>query len=153
MAWVVDTCVLIDVLEDDPEFGHLSALTVESCAAEGLTVCPVTYAELAPAFKGDRALQDEFLAGVGVDFRQDWTWEDTLQANGAWNAHIQRKRSGSVPKRPLADVLIGAFASRHQGLITRNRRDFETTFPDLALRDPLTTSSDAVAPSRTDKGE
>jgi len=30
-------------------------------------VCPLAYAELAPAFRGKVALQDEFLHGVGVD--------------------------------------------------------------------------------------
>lgn len=136
MVWVVDTCVLLDVLEDDPEFGRLSASVLDGHAVEGLTVCPITYAELAPAFDGDSNLQDEFLTGVGVDFRQDWTWEDTLRAHASWNRFIQRKRSGLVPKRPLADILIGAFALRHAGLITRNPEDFEAVFPELMLQVP-----------------
>lgn len=137
MAWVVDTCVLLDVLEDDPEFGRSSAFTLDAHAEEGLVVCPVTYAELAPAFQGDRTLQDEFLGGVGLDYRQDWLWEDTLRAHEAWNTFVQRKRSGQLPKRPLADILIGAFAVRHQGLITRNPDDFKAVFPGLVLRGPL----------------
>lgn len=138
MSWVIDTCVLLDVLEDDPEFGLASALTLEAHASEGLILCPVTYAELAPSFEGDPGLQDEFLTGIGVESRPEWTWEDTLRSHEAWNLFIQRKRSGLLPKRPLADILIGAFASRYQGLITRNPRDFEPVFPDLALRVPGT---------------
>lgn len=137
MAWVVDTCVLIDVLEDDPRFGKASALALDRYAEEGLTVCPVTYAELAPAFDGDLALQDEFLAGVGVNFRQEWTWEDTLCAHESWHSFIRRKRSGLAPKRPLADILIGAFSRRHQGLITRNPEDFRAAFPDLDVQIPI----------------
>lgn len=137
MAWVVDTCVLVDVLEDDPEFGRTSALTLDAHIDEGLVICPMSYAELSPAFGGDPVLQDEFLEGIGIDFRQDWIWEDTLRAHGAWNAFVQRKRSGKIPKRPLADILIGAFASRHQGLITRNSADFAPIFPALPLRDTL----------------
>jgi predicted nucleic acid-binding protein len=136
MAWVVDTCMLIDVLDDDPRFGRSSALTLDSYAGDGLVVCPLTYAELSPAFQGDAALQDEFLHGVGVDFRQDWTWADTLRAHEAWHRFIDRRRSRSLPRRPLADVLIGAFASRYQGLITRNASDFEPIFPDLHLGSP-----------------
>jgi predicted nucleic acid-binding protein len=136
MAWVVDTCVLIDVLEDDPQFGKASALALDGHAEEGLTICPVTYAELAPAFGGDQALQEEFLTGVGVDFRRDWTWEDTLRAHGSWHGFIQKKRQGLVSRRPIADILIGAFASRYQGLITRNPDDFKPTFSDLDLRIP-----------------
>ena len=66
---MVDTFMLIDILEDDPQFGHSSAVTLDSCAEDGLVVCPLTYAELAPAFQGEVTLQDEFLNGVGVDFR------------------------------------------------------------------------------------
>jgi hypothetical protein len=136
MPWVVDTCLLIDVLEDDPAFGESSARALDECSPDGLVVCPMTYAELAPAFGGDTSLQNEFLTGVGVSFYEDWTWGDTLRAHSAWQAHTQRRRKGLGPKRPLADILIGAFASRHQGLITRNPKDFETTFPALALRIP-----------------
>ncbi|HEV3459335.1 MAG TPA: type II toxin-antitoxin system VapC family toxin [Thermoanaerobaculia bacterium] len=136
MAWVVDTCMLIDVLEDDPRFGRSSALTLDSYAAEGLVVCPVTYAELSPAFLGDAALQDEFLHGVGVDFRHDWTWADTLRAHEAWHRFIERRRSQSLARRPLADVLIGAFAGRYQGLVTRNATGFASIFPDLSLGGP-----------------
>ncbi|MFL6260799.1 MAG: type II toxin-antitoxin system VapC family toxin [Thermoanaerobaculia bacterium] len=139
MAWVIDTCVLLDVLEDDPEFGRASALALENLAEDGLTICPVTYAELAPAFEGNPSLQDEFLIGVGVDFRQGWLWEDTLHSHELWNDFVQRRRKGQVPKRPLADVLIGAFASRHQGLITRNQDDFATILPDLPIRVPSST--------------
>jgi len=133
MAWVVDTCMLIDVLDDDPRFGRASALTLDSYAAGGLVVCPLTYAELAPAFQGDTALQDEFLAGVGADFRQNWIWADTLLAHQAWHRHIHRKRRRTLPRRPIAGVLIGAFASRFEGLLTRNARDFASLFPDLPL--------------------
>jgi predicted nucleic acid-binding protein len=137
MAWVVDTCVLLDVLEGDPEFGDPSASALDAHLADGLVICPITYAELAPAFQGDLPLQDEFLAGVGTDFRQAWQWEDTLQAHAAWNRFIQRRRLESLRRRPLADILIGAFALRHQGLLTRNPDDFEPVFPRLRLRVPL----------------
>jgi predicted nucleic acid-binding protein len=41
-----------------------------------------------------------------------------------------------LARRPLADVLIGAFASRYQGLITRNTDDFASIFPDLKVGVP-----------------
>jgi len=137
MAWVIDTCVLIDVLEEDPKFGEPSAEILESLLEEGLVICPMTYVELSPAFQGDRAFQDEFLTEVGVDFRQDWIQEDTLRAHQAWHQFIEQKRSGQIPKRPLADILIGAFATRYQGLITRNPGDFARLFPSLTLRVPV----------------
>ncbi len=136
MTWVVDTSVLIDVLEDDAEFGAASARTLEALAVDGLAICPITYAELAPAFEGSRALQEEFLAGVGVSFSEDWTRQDTLTAFEAWHAHVQRRRGGQGPKRPIADILIGAFARRYQGLVTRNEDHFRPGFPELELRNP-----------------
>ena len=39
----------------------------------------------------------------------------------------------SVPKRPIADILTGAFASRFDGLLSRNPADFESNFPSLNL--------------------
>lgn len=136
MAWVVDTCMLIDVLEEDPDFGHLSADTLEAHMADGLVICPVTYVELAPAFEGNPVFQEDFLAEVGVDFRQEWLWEDTLRSQEAWYTFVRRKRSGIVTKRPIADILIGAFASRYGGLLTRNPSHFGPNFPDLPIRTP-----------------
>ncbi|MCP4664149.1 MAG: type II toxin-antitoxin system VapC family toxin [bacterium] len=136
MTWVVDTCVLIDVLEDDPTFGERSARLIDAHSSDGLVISPVTYAELAPAFEGNPSLQDEFLGGVGVGFREDWSWRDTLKAHAAWHALIQRRRAGKTAKRPLADILIGGFALRFQGLITRNPEDFRTAFPSLELSLP-----------------
>lgn len=134
MTWVVDTCMLIDVFEADPTFGESSARLLDEQATDGLVVSPVTYVELAPAFKGKLELQEEFLRGVGVDFHQQWTPQDSRTAHTAWNEHIQRKRRGRVPKRPLADLLIGAFAMRFEGLLTRNVDDFRKAFPELVLR-------------------
>lgn len=136
MSWVVDTAVLIDVLEDDSEFGEASVALLERLAEDGLAICPVTYVELAPAFEGSRALQEEFLAGVGVSFSEEWTRRDTIAAFEAWHAHVQRRRGGEGPRRPIADILIGAFAQRFQGLVTRNPEHFRPGFADLEIRDP-----------------
>jgi predicted nucleic acid-binding protein len=136
VAWVVDTCVLLDVLENDPEFGTSSAAALDARLAEGLSVSPVSYAELAPAFDGDRRLQDEFLAGIGIELPAPWEWADTLAAHAAWDRFIRLKRQGSTPRRPLADILIGVYARRRTGLITRNPGDFEPIFPDLTIAAP-----------------
>jgi hypothetical protein len=37
----------------------------------------------------------------------------------------------------VADLLIGAFASRHDGLITRNSVDFRVLYPQLQVIDPM----------------
>jgi hypothetical protein len=76
-------------------------------------------------------------AAVAITSRpsgRSWTLADTECAHRAWNAYVQARRASDVPKRPVADVLIGAFACRYQGLITRNPVDFRRCFPKLKLR-------------------
>jgi len=136
MAWVVDTCVLLDVLEGDPLFGEQSVLCLEKCAADGLVVCPVTFIELAPAFLGDVTREMDFLDRLGADSGEDWTREDSRAAHRAWFGYVERRRGRKLPKRPLADILIGAFSMRFDGLITRNTGDFRSVFPELNLMEP-----------------
>jgi predicted nucleic acid-binding protein len=127
MAWVVDTSVLIDIQSADPTFGHLSAKCLGRYLKFGLVICPVTYVELAPLFLGDALLQEEFLRMVGVSYLEPWTHQDTTAAHKLWADYVARKRSGKAGGcRPVADVLIEAFARRYAGLITRNPRHFAT---------------------------
>ena len=136
MSWVVDTCVLLDIFEDDEEFALPSADALDAHAADGLCVAPVTFVELAPAFHGALDEEENFLAGLGVD--SDFAEERgaAIAAAKAWAAHVERKRAGQVPRRPVADALIGAFASARQGLITRNASDFRVLFPSLNIVEP-----------------
>lgn len=133
MAWVVDTCLLIDVAEADPTFGVASARLLDTKRADGLTICPTSYVELAPVFNGDQSAQNEFLFNLGVTWPETWNQADTEQAHRAWHRYVAARRAAKVPKRPLADILIGAFASRFDGLLTRNESDFRTTFPGLTI--------------------
>lgn len=136
MSWVVDTCVLLDIFEEDPEFAELSADALDAHSAEGLAIAPVSYVELSPAFHGDRLAQDEFLAGLGIVLDADGMRESILAAHKAWGDLIMRKKAGGTKRRPIADVLIGAFAMRKGGLITRNADDFRTVFPNLPIVEP-----------------
>jgi len=133
MAWVVDTCLLLDVLDDDPSFGESSARCIERYQSDGLTICPVTMIEMAPAFLGDWRRAMEFMKQVGLDPHEGWTFEDTHAAFSAWHRYIESKRAGQAGRRPVADIQIGAFALRHQGLLTRNAQDFTRWFPSLKL--------------------
>jgi len=133
MAWVVDTCVVIDVLENDPAFGKRSAELLNSKLEEGLVICPVSMVELAPAFAGNLTAQRHFLDLCGIDYTVAFLSADIDAAHAAWQRHIAAKRSGSAPKRPVADILIGGFAMRFQGLVSRNPADFEPWFPDLQV--------------------
>jgi predicted nucleic acid-binding protein len=136
MAWVLDTCLLIDVAEADPTFGLASARLLDSRRPEGLTVCPVSYVELAPVFNGDQNAQNEFLFNLVVNWLEPWNQTDTNEAHRAWHRYVATRRATKIPKRPIADVLIGSFASRFDGILTRNDGDFKTVFPQLAIIAP-----------------
>lgn len=134
--WVVDTCVIIDILCGDDEFSAKSADAIDAKRDEGLVIAPVTYVELAPSFCGDMQEQDSVLAGLGIDVEFGDGREVVLEAYRAWYGHIQRRRAGGVVKRPIADVLIGAYAMQEGGLITRNEADFRSLYPGLSIFNP-----------------
>ncbi len=136
MAWVVDTCVLIDVISEDVRFGETSADCLIKYSSDGLILCPVSYIEIAPSFYGDRRGQETFLSEVGVDFALPWEWADTLAAHAAWSRYVNLKRKNQAGRRPIADIQIGAFAMRFDGLITRNHEDFKKLFPKLKMVEP-----------------
>jgi predicted nucleic acid-binding protein len=136
VAWVVDTCMLIDVAEGDPQFGRRSAQLLDRRRSGGLLVAPVSYVELSPLFNGEETAQNEFLDAVAVQWTQPWTWPDTATAHRAWHRYLSKRRSQQLKKRPVADVLIGSFASRFDGLLTRDAKDFRSLFPDLPIQTP-----------------
>ena len=133
---VVDTCVILDVLEQDPTFGLASAEVLEKYAEGGLIISPLTYVELSPAFLGDETRKRDFLFEIGIDLPPGFSEDDLSLAHAAWNDHIQRKRSGKAARRPVADVMIGALAKANDGLITRNADDFRALFPSLNIITP-----------------
>jgi predicted nucleic acid-binding protein len=134
--WIVDTCVVIDVFENDERFGESSARFLESLLPEGLAICPVTMVELSAAFGGDLGEQKRSLSLAGLSFSEPWTLADTEAAHSAWNDYVTAKRASKTPRRPVADLLIGAHASGRRGLVTRNAGDFRPWFPNLDIRQP-----------------
>ena len=139
--WVVDTCIIIDITSGDGEFSTKSADAIDTKRAEGLVVAPITYVELAPSFRGDIAKQDSVLYGMGIEFDFAGNRQAVRAAHKAWYEHALRKRLGEAVKRPIADVLIGAYAVEKGGLITRNEADFKTLYPNLTIFNPVSPAS------------
>ena len=65
-----------------------------------------------------------------------WLEADTREVTRAWSAYVAARRAGHGRKRPVADIMIGAFAARQDGLITRNPDDFRPWFPRLKIIGP-----------------
>ena len=134
--WVVDTCVIIDVFHNDRQFGRASATLIDELVPQGLTISPVTMVELAASFAGNITAQKDFLTKVGINFSEAWSPADTELAHAAWYDYVTARRNNQTPRRPIADILIGAFAMNRGGLVTRNPEDFRRWFPKLAIREP-----------------
>jgi len=133
---VVDTCVLVDIADEDPDYALSSARCLAAHLNDGLVLSPVSYVELAPVFDGSTQLLDEFLAGVGVHVAEAFSAADRIAAFRAWGRHITEKRAGRSRRRPVADALIGALAVRHDGIITRNGADFRSFYSRVRIVDP-----------------
>ena len=72
VTWVVDTCLLLDIGLDDPQFAEKTEHLLTSRSGEGIVICPITFIELAPAFGGDTKPLEEFLFNLGIEYREDW---------------------------------------------------------------------------------
>ena len=72
----------------------------------------------------------------GILHAIDWIDADTEAAATGWAAYVSVRRAGQTPRRPIADIQIGGFAMRFQGIITRNPGDFRPWFPGLAIIEP-----------------
>ena len=137
MIWVVDTCVLIDILKADPVFSKQSSQALQTKMDDVLAIAPITYVELAPTFKGDISTQNEFLNALWIRYDFGGSRDAVLAAHKSWYEHVLRKRAGMEEKRPVADVIIGAYALSRGGLITRNESDFRTLYPSLEIFNPM----------------
>ena len=135
MAWVVDTCVMLDVRINDPAFGVSSARCLSHYASDGLIICPTVFVELSVNFGGDAQAERAFFDAFAMQTEMEWSAQDTLAAHRLWHDFTLRRRSLHLPKRPIADLFIAGFAEKHQGVITRNVADFRNVAPALPVID------------------
>ena len=115
--WLVDTNVLIDIINDDPQFAEASTEMLGRCAESGiLVVNPVIYGEVGAIC--DSLEELDSLLPRELFRRDDLIWEATFLAGQAFRRY--RKNKGQK-KRVLANFLIGAHASvAGFGLISRD---------------------------------
>lgn len=130
---LVDTNVLIDVLEDDPEWADWSVrqLRAQSQVHE-LFINPVIYSELSLAFDSVKAL-DEAIESMGLSIQE--LPRPALFLAG--RAFVKYRRGGGARNNVLADFFVGAHAAVLScGILTRDARRFKNYFPTVALVTP-----------------
>ena len=127
---LVDTNVLVDVLEDDPEWADWSVgqLRAHSQVHE-LLINPVIYAELSLTFESVRAL-DQVIESLDLVLHD--IPRPALFLAG--KAFIKYRRGGGGKANVLADFFIGAHAAvLGCGVLTRDARRYKNYFPTVPL--------------------
>lgn len=130
---LVDTNVLVDILEDDPTWAEWSVqqLRAQSQVHE-LVINPVIYSELSLTFDSVKAL-DDAVGGLGLSFRE--LPRPALFLAG--KAFAKYRREGGTKGNVLADFFIGAHASVLScAILTRDGRRYRNYFPRVALIAP-----------------
>ena len=130
---LVDTNVLVDVLEDDPQWADWSIQQMRAQSQiHELAINPVIYAELSLTFSTVEAL-DETIADLGLTFLQ--LPRPALFLAG--KAFARYRRQGGTKHNVLADFFIGAHAAVTGALLlTRDARRYRSYFPGVELIAP-----------------
>lgn len=127
---LVDTNVLVDVLEDDPEWADWSIGQLRTQSrVHRLIINPVIYTELSLTFSTVEAL-DEVLAGMQLPVVE--MPRPALFLAG--KAFAQYRRRGGTKGNVLADFFIGAHAAvAGWPILTRDGRRYQSYFPTVNL--------------------
>ncbi|MBI5751831.1 MAG: PIN domain-containing protein [Hydrogenophilales bacterium] len=127
---LVDTNVLVDVLEDDPQWAEWSLAQLRAQSQiHDLLINPVIYAELSLTFSKAEAL-DAAVDGMGLVLRE--INRPALFLAG--KAFVRYRRKGGKKQNVLADFFIGAQAAvLGCTILTRDARRYQTYFPSVSL--------------------
>ena len=131
---LVDTNVLVDVLEDDPQWADWSIGQLRAQSKiHRLAINPIIYAELSLTFSTVEAL-DETVADLGlvmVDVPRPALFL-------AGKAFVRYRRRGGTKSQVLPDFFIGAHAAvAGLQILTRDTQRYASYFPSVVLVAPL----------------
>jgi predicted nucleic acid-binding protein len=131
---LVDTNVLVDVLEDDPQWADWSVGQLRAQSkVHRLAINPVIYAELSLTFSTVEAL-DRALEGLDLAMLE--LPRPALFLAG--KAFVRYRRQGGKKANVLADFFIGAHAAvSGYPLLTRDTGRYASYFPTVSLIAPV----------------
>ncbi len=137
----VDSNILIDIIELDPQWSDWSQEQLAAASGTGpVVISPIVVAEVAP-YSGEL---DDFLEKIeimGVQI-EPLCSNSAFAAGAAFKSYrLQRGQSG--PKSILSDFLIGGHAQYLDAtILTRDARFYRTYFPSVPLITPLKDEND-----------
>ncbi len=127
---LVDTNVLIDLVQDDPQWADWSEEQLTKAQKQGpLFINAVGYAELVPALDSMAAL-DDFLKRAKIAVKDI----SRPAAYLAGEAFLQYRKRKGTKTGVLADFFIGAQAfTEGWRILTRDEGRYKTYFPKVKL--------------------
>ena len=130
---LVDSNVLLDVLEEDAHWYEWSSTQLQKAADRcSLIINPIIYAEVSVGFQRieemEEALPSHFFQ------RTPLPWEAAFLASKCF---IRYRKLGGTKSSPLPDFFIGAHAAvSGLTLLTRDSARYRTYFPSIKLITP-----------------
>jgi predicted nucleic acid-binding protein len=127
---LVDSNVLIDVLDGDPFWSERSALALEAAGAAGpIVINQIIYAEISVRYEDTDELD--------LDLPEHVFLREQLPCTAAFlagKAFADYRRRGGHRRSPLPDFFIGAHAAvAGLRLLTRDDSRYRTYFPTVDL--------------------
>jgi len=130
---LVDSNVLLDILEGDSRWFSWSADRLAECAEHSaLIINPVIYAEVSVGFARIEELEEALPHDSFT--RRPLPWEAAFLAGKCF---VRYRRAGGSRRSPLPDFFIGAHAAVDGlTLLTRDATRYRSYFPRLELIAP-----------------
>ena len=130
---LVDTNVLVDVLQDDPQWANWSIGQLRAQASiHQLAINPIIYAEISLSFSTLEGL-DSAVSTLALELREISRPALFLAAK----AYAQYRKRGRSKLQVQSDFFIGAHAAvEGSPLLTRDASRFRTYFPTLEVVAP-----------------
>lgn len=130
---LVDTNILVDVLQDDPQWADWSIGQLRAQASiHQLTINPIIYAEMSLSFSTLEGLNSA-VSTLALELREIPRPALFLAAK----AYAQYRKRGGSKLQVLPDFFIGAHAAVESWpLLTRDASRFRTYFPTLEVIAP-----------------
>lgn len=128
--FLVDSCIILDLITNDPVWANPSQELLEKCDNEGiLNINPIIYTEISIGYSDIKLLDAmvEEMQLVWLDIPKE-----ALFLSG--KVYMQYRRNKGTKSHPLPDFYIGAHAQvTKMQLITRDTARYETYFPNVQL--------------------
>ncbi len=137
MTTAIDTNILIALWDTDPQLNTAVQRALDSAQARGgLAITGAVYAELMALPGCTEKMLDEFFGATGI--RVEWESSEQIwrTAGRAFQSYVGRRstKKTELPRRILADFLIGAHAAVHRyRLLTLDQRLYKSAFPKLEI--------------------